>query len=152
MASNYKHAGQRVILLTGATGYVGGQLLCRLEKLPVQLRCLARKPEKLRPHVAANTEIVAGDVVDRVIQVDVDVVGKPTRNDVKLSQRPAPAAIVLGHAINAGKLVEPIKYSSLLDDDADSEVDDISAKHEFLEFLKHDMLFLCPREDQRNKS
>ena len=52
------------ILLTGATGYVGGRLVPMLEHQPLLLRCLARKPEKLRPLVAASTEVVRGDVLD----------------------------------------------------------------------------------------
>src|SRR5581483_10625467 len=37
-----------VVLLTGATGYVGGKLIPLLEQQPVVLRCLARTPDKLR--------------------------------------------------------------------------------------------------------
>ena len=37
-----------LILLTGATGYVGGLLLPLLEKQPVVVRCLARNPDKIR--------------------------------------------------------------------------------------------------------
>mgnify|MGYP003630057531 FL=1 len=54
-----------LILLTGATGYVGGRLLLALEQRGAKLRCLARRPEILRPKVAASTEVVAGDVLDR---------------------------------------------------------------------------------------
>ncbi len=58
-------AGSKRILLTGATGYVGGRLLPRLEQAGHRVRCLARRPEFLRSHVAAGTEVVAGDVSDR---------------------------------------------------------------------------------------
>jgi uncharacterized protein YbjT (DUF2867 family) len=51
-------------LLTGATGYVGGRLLEALEAKGTPLRCLARRPEYLRPRVATTTEVVAGDVMD----------------------------------------------------------------------------------------
>jgi uncharacterized protein YbjT (DUF2867 family) len=54
-----------VILLTGATGYVGGRLLHRFEAAGRRVRCLARRPEHLRPRVAPTTEVVAGDVLDR---------------------------------------------------------------------------------------
>jgi uncharacterized protein YbjT (DUF2867 family) len=37
-------AGKR-ILLTGATGYVGGRLLSLLEQRGALVRCLARRPE-----------------------------------------------------------------------------------------------------------
>ena len=54
-----------LILLTGATGYVGGRLLRALEERGSRLRCLARRPEFLASRVAADTEVVAGDVFDR---------------------------------------------------------------------------------------
>ncbi|MFN0084440.1 MAG: SDR family oxidoreductase [Blastocatellia bacterium] len=53
-----------IILLTGATGYIGGRLLKSLERSGHRLRCLARRPDALRARVAAETEVVAGDVLD----------------------------------------------------------------------------------------
>jgi uncharacterized protein YbjT (DUF2867 family) len=53
-----------LILLTGATGYVGGRLLAQLEAKGRRLRCLARRPEFLRARVAPSTEVVGGDVFD----------------------------------------------------------------------------------------
>jgi uncharacterized protein YbjT (DUF2867 family) len=53
------------ILLTGATGYVGGRLLKLLETASRPVRCLARRPEHLRARAAATTEIVTGDCLDR---------------------------------------------------------------------------------------
>src|ERR1700759_3968414 len=52
------------VLLTGATGYVGGRLLHRLEASGLQVRCLTRRPEALATQVAEGTEVVAGDVLD----------------------------------------------------------------------------------------
>jgi uncharacterized protein YbjT (DUF2867 family) len=51
------------VLLTGATGYVGGRLLRALEDRGHRIRCLARKPEHLASRVASQTEVVAGDLV-----------------------------------------------------------------------------------------
>lgn len=55
----------RRILLTGASGYVGGRLLRRLEASNRPLRCLTRRPDVLRDRVEGQTEVVAGDVLDR---------------------------------------------------------------------------------------
>lgn len=53
------------ILLTGATGYIGGRMLGFLEQTEHRLRCLARRPEFLQPRVGGDTEVVAGDVLER---------------------------------------------------------------------------------------
>ena len=55
---------RHTILLTGATGYVGGQLLPELERLGHAVRCLARSPEALQGRTAPGTEVVAGDLTD----------------------------------------------------------------------------------------
>lgn len=52
------------VLLTGATGYVGGRLLSKLEQRGVRVRCLTRRPEALRERVTSTTEVVGGDVFD----------------------------------------------------------------------------------------
>ncbi|HSL06322.1 MAG TPA: SDR family oxidoreductase [Nitrospiraceae bacterium] len=54
-----------LILLTGASGYIGGRLLPSLENQGYRLRCVARCPEILKPKVGPSTEVVAGDVLDR---------------------------------------------------------------------------------------
>jgi uncharacterized protein YbjT (DUF2867 family) len=55
-----------LILLTGATGYVGGRLLKALESRGCRVRCLARHPDSLRGKVARGTDIVLGDVTNPV--------------------------------------------------------------------------------------
>jgi uncharacterized protein YbjT (DUF2867 family) len=57
--------GKPLILLTGATGYVGGRLLKALEQAGHHVRCLARRPAFLSPRVAPTTKVAAGDVLDR---------------------------------------------------------------------------------------
>ena len=53
----------RLVLVTGATGYVGGRLCRRLEQLGWKLRLLARKPERLQARAGPHTEAVAGDLL-----------------------------------------------------------------------------------------
>jgi uncharacterized protein YbjT (DUF2867 family) len=57
-------ASDRMILLTGASGYIGGRLLRRLEASGRPLRCLTRRPTMLRERVQPETEVVEGDVLD----------------------------------------------------------------------------------------
>jgi uncharacterized protein YbjT (DUF2867 family) len=52
------------VLLTGATGYIGGRLRIELERRGVPIRCLARRPEALAGRVAETTEIAQGDALD----------------------------------------------------------------------------------------
>jgi uncharacterized protein YbjT (DUF2867 family) len=53
-----------LILLTGATGYIGGRLLKLLETEDHPVRCIARRPEFLRSRVSSGIEVVAGDLLD----------------------------------------------------------------------------------------
>jgi nucleoside-diphosphate-sugar epimerase len=53
------------VLLTGASGYVGGRLLVELQRRGMAVRCLARRPEFLLPKVTPATKVMAGDVLDR---------------------------------------------------------------------------------------
>ena len=52
---------QNLILLTGATGYVGGRLLQALENDAYRVRCIARRPQVLRGRTGTHTEVVFGD-------------------------------------------------------------------------------------------
>jgi uncharacterized protein YbjT (DUF2867 family) len=64
-AANANKGDALRILLTGATGYVGGRLLPLLETTGHSVRCFARRPEALAARVAPDTEVVEGDVLDR---------------------------------------------------------------------------------------
>lgn len=54
----------QLVLLTGASGYVGGRLLKALEEEGRRVRCLARNADFLRRRVARCTEVVAGDCLE----------------------------------------------------------------------------------------
>ena len=54
----------RLILVTGATGYIGGRLVPRLRERGYPVRCLARDPGRLAGRGWGEIEAVAGDVLD----------------------------------------------------------------------------------------
>ena len=53
-----------LILLTGATGYIGGRLLAALEARGDKVRCLARDPKRLAGRLGPNSEAVQADVLN----------------------------------------------------------------------------------------
>lgn len=69
---------QRLILLTGATGYIGGRLVPRLLEAGYRVRCLVRDPLRLQGRAWRDqVEVVSGDVLqadtlEKAMQ-DVDV-------------------------------------------------------------------------------
>jgi uncharacterized protein YbjT (DUF2867 family) len=71
-----KKLDTHVVLITGASGYVGGRLVGRIDRSRYHVRCLARRPEFLRKRLPHDIEIVEGDVFDQTSLVtalkDVD--------------------------------------------------------------------------------
>jgi uncharacterized protein YbjT (DUF2867 family) len=55
---------KNVILIAGATGYVGGELLKMLLAAGYSVRCLARHPEALQAKALPGLEVVEGDVLN----------------------------------------------------------------------------------------
>ena len=55
--STDEHDG--LILLTGATGYIGGRLLKALEDSGCRVRCLARRPEMLTSKIGREARAKA---------------------------------------------------------------------------------------------
>lgn len=53
------------ILLTGATGYIGGRLLTRLKKRELKVVCLTRRPEALEHKKTQNIELIKADVQNK---------------------------------------------------------------------------------------
>src|SRR5579859_5933284 len=63
-AASTHSAHRPLVLVTGASGYVGGRLLKQLDKNGWPVRCLSRNPEFLKGRVASETEIMQGDCLD----------------------------------------------------------------------------------------
>lgn len=56
----------RNVLVTGATGFIGGRLVQRLSSASdVRLRALVRDPDKARSWTAGAVELIQGDITDR---------------------------------------------------------------------------------------
>jgi uncharacterized protein YbjT (DUF2867 family) len=143
--SNTNNVGNdRVVLLTGATGYIGGRLIGPLESQPVRLRCLARSPEKLRPRLTAKSEIAVGDVLDRksldAALADADTAyylihGLSNSNNFELDDRNA--ALNFAAAAKAAG-VRRIIYLGGLGDDTDPRLSPhLRSRHEVGEILRH---------------
>lgn len=65
MTKDARDGGDRpVVLITGASGYIGGRLLAKLEQAGYRIRCLSRHPEYLLSRLAATTVALRGDVLD----------------------------------------------------------------------------------------
>jgi len=58
------HVGDRLLLVTGATGYIGGRLMRALHEAGARVRCMARRPDELRARAPVGVEVVRGDVLD----------------------------------------------------------------------------------------
>ena len=56
----------REILLTGATGCIGGRLLAALEAHGRPVRCMTRRPAALNGRVGPHTSVVRGDCLDPI--------------------------------------------------------------------------------------
>jgi len=55
----------KTILITGATGFIGGHLARRLQTQEgAQVRALVRSPQKAAPLVDLGVEIIPGDITD----------------------------------------------------------------------------------------
>jgi uncharacterized protein YbjT (DUF2867 family) len=54
-----------VIMITGASGYVGGRLVGRIDRRRYHLRCLARRPGLVRDRLPDDVSVVEGDVLDK---------------------------------------------------------------------------------------
>lgn len=132
------------VLVAGASGYVGSRLVPLLEQQPVQVRCLARTPQKLRPHVGASTVIFQGDVHDRD-SVDAAMHEVETAyylvhlmsnsKDFEREDREA-AEIFASSASRAG--VKRIIYLGGLGDDSDPQLSPhLRSRHEVGEILRN---------------
>ena len=144
-----------LVLVAGASGYIGGRLVPLLERQPVSVRCLARNPDELRPHVRGGTQVVRGDVLDpaslgeamRGVHTAYYLVHLMSDSkDFEQEDRRA-ATHFADAAKNAG--VRRIVYLGGLGDDADPNLSPhLRSRHEVGDILRSsgvETVMLCPR-------
>ena len=84
-------ADSKLILVTGATGYVGGRLVPRLLEAGYRVRCLARDPERLKGRSwREQVEVVKGDALEK--------------DTVVVAMQGVSIAYYLIHGLQGGKL------------------------------------------------
>lgn len=129
------------VLVTGATGYLGGRLLEHLQNAGYQIRCMARRPDFLQPKVSPGTEVVQGDVLvpqtlDSALE-DVDVAyylihSMASRGDFEEEDRRAAQAFASA-AKHAG--VRRIVYLGGLGEDGELS-SHLASRHEVGQILR----------------
>lgn len=125
-----------LILVTGASGYVGGRLVGELLEAGYRVRCLARTPEKLdRAPWRPDVDVVRGAIEDDLTaaMTDVDVVYFLVHSIGEDSDWAAREAAGAAHlrdaAVAAG--VERIVYLGGLGDSAGDELSEhLESRHE----------------------
>jgi len=135
-------ATRKLILLTGATGYIGGRLLKDLEAQGHRVRCLARQPEFLRARVAIGTEVVAGDMLESA-SLDQAMIGVETayylvhsmQRGSDFSEKDRSAAQNFGAAARAAG-VRRIIYVGGLGDDRQELSAHLRSRHEVGDVLR----------------
>ncbi len=117
----------RRILVTGATGYVGGRLVPRLLKAGYQVRVLVRDPTRLQGRSwASDVEVAVGDVLKPetlpALMAQVDVAYyliHSMSGRAEFHQRDLTAARNFAHAAHAAGVARLIYLGGLGDPDAD---------------------------------
>jgi len=115
---------EKLILVTGATGYVGGRLVPKLLEAGYRVRCLVRDPSRLQGRIWFNkVEVVTGDalILDELTNAMLDISvayylihgrqgGKlNAERDLQVARNFAQATEDAGidHIIYLGELVDP---------------------------------------------
>lgn len=130
-----------VVLLTGASGYIGSRLLRVLEEGGCAVRCLARQPERVAP-ARPTTEVAPGDCLDEASLVAaMDGVDQAYYLVHSMASGPGFAALDRQAAANFGRAaaragVRRIIYLGGLGEDRDSLSTHLQSRRETGEALR----------------
>jgi len=131
------------VLVTGATGYVGGRLAPRLTAAGHEVRCLTRSAARLRDVPwAADVEIVEGDVTDpasltaalRGVEVAYYLVHALGRRDFERLDREGATNLASAADAAAGKRLVYLGGPDPADPNASAH---LRSRHEVAEILLH---------------
>ena len=137
-------SSRRAILLTGATGYIGGRLRPLLDVLGHDVRCLVRDPAAMDAAVTDRATTVRGDLLDRA-SLDRAMEGIDTAYFLVHSMgagggfeaRDREAATNFASAARAAG-VRRIIYLGGLGDDTTPDSTHLRSRHEVGELLRRD--------------
>jgi uncharacterized protein YbjT (DUF2867 family) len=116
---------QMKVLVTGATGNVGGHVVNSLQKHGVEVRALARKPEAAR--FPAGLEVVAGDLTDpESIRAALEGIDKLFLLNAVVADELTQALITYGIARRAG--IKHVTYVSIYQADRFRDVPHFASK------------------------
>ncbi len=138
------HTPEKTILLTGATGYVGGRLLPTLLERGHAVRALVRRPE--RAHLPAGVEVAGGDVIqDRGLDAALDGVdvayylvhsmGRGSGTTAQFAASDRRGAANFGRAAQAAG-VRRVIYLGGLDAGREDTSEHLQSRHETAEVLR----------------
>src|SRR5579872_6344838 len=130
------------VLVTGATGYIGGRLVSRLREHNYDVRCFARAAKRLTGRFDADVEIIEGDISDetaltRALQgcdaayYLVHSMGS-THAFADVDREAARRFGDTAHAANVGRII----YLGGLGDDRDALSDHLRSRHEVGDVLR----------------
>ncbi|MCW3016995.1 MAG: NAD-dependent epimerase/dehydratase family protein [Solirubrobacterales bacterium] len=137
---------QKTILLTGATGYVGGELAPVLLELGHTVRCLVRDADRARRTLPAGVEVLRGDVLSGegldaalsgadVAYYLVHSMGRGSRS-TDFAQSDRQAARTFGDAVARARVPRTVYLGGLEGGSATDSSEHLRSRHEVADLLR----------------
>ena len=131
------------ILVTGATGFIGGRLVPKLLAAGHTVRCITRDPAQLRDHFGDTIEIIAGDIFEpAALQAALDgidiayyLIHSMSKYSGDFAKRDREAADVFGQAC-AKAQIQRIIYLGGLGQPHQTHSEHLRSRHEVGDILR----------------